>query len=93
MSQPQGTKVTYDHKLIQDWVESRKGKPAKMKDEEIEEPVDELKVKFPNERTRNITLISWEEFFNEFDQEHLAFQFREKTPEGDESKFYKVIYR
>lgn len=93
MAQPQGTKVTFDHKQIQDWVEERKGEPVKLQEEEVEEVVETLKVKFPGERAKNIMPITWEEFFKEFDSEKLAFQFRDETPDGDQSKFYKVIYR
>lgn len=95
MAQPQGTKITFDHRMIQKWVEERRGKPVKIQpeDEEVEEPVELLKVKFPGEKTRNIMPITWEEFFKEFDEEGLAFQFRDETPDGEESHFYKLIYK
>jgi hypothetical protein len=37
--------------------------------------------------------ISWEEFFDEFDREGLAFLYQEKTADGQLSRFNKFVRR
>jgi hypothetical protein len=37
--------------------------------------------------------ISWEEFFEGFEENELAFLYQEETKRGDESRFSKLISR
>ena len=37
--------------------------------------------------------ISWEEFFDKFEEKKLAFLYQEKTSGGDESRFFKFVSR
>lgn len=98
MSQPQGTKITFDHKTIQSWSENRKAIPVKLKNED--EPIEALKIEFPEEHRKHkkndnleIAHLTWKEFFEEFEEEKLAFQYLEEDVDGKKSKFFRVIYR
>lgn len=97
MSQPQGTKVTFDHRTIKQWSEERKAQPVKIKT--VDEPIEALKVEFPEEHrkhkdgTKEIAHLTWEQFFKEFESENLAFQFLDEDVDGKKSRFYRVIYR
>jgi hypothetical protein len=37
--------------------------------------------------------VSWNEFFNKFDEKNLAFLYQEKTATGKPSRFFKLISR
>ncbi|NTU47068.1 hypothetical protein HGA88_05570 [Candidatus Roizmanbacteria bacterium] len=88
--------VTTDHKVIQEWVEKRGGRPATVKgttDDPTKDP-GLLRINFPgfgNEKA--LQEISWEEFFSKFEEKQLAFLFQEQTSTGKESRFFKLIGR
>ena len=37
--------------------------------------------------------ISWEQFFEKFDENKLAFLYQDKTSGGEESRFFKLVKR
>ncbi|MBS3168012.1 hypothetical protein J4216_02730 [Candidatus Woesearchaeota archaeon] len=84
-------KTTIDHEEIKKWIEKRKGKPAKFR--EIGKDIDLLTINFPDVPEAAIEDISWEEFFNNFEENNLAFLYQEETKEGGISKFFKFIKR
>lgn len=81
-------KVTTNHTEIRNWVESRNGKPAKVKDTGI------LRFDFPGYSGEDaLQHISWDEFFEEFEKSKLALIYQNQTAGGDESRFNKLISR
>jgi hypothetical protein len=89
------SKVTTDHKKIQKWTEDRKGVPATVKGTERNGD-DEgiLRIHFPSHSDRSsLEEISWEDFFEKFEEAELAFLYQEKTKEGKESRFFKFVDR
>ena len=44
-------------------------------------------------RTKVLEKISWDEFFEKFDDSDLAFLFQEKTAAGKTSRFHKFVDR
>ena len=82
------TKVTTDDNKIRKWVESRGGKPAVVKGTEI------LRIDFPGYSGKyTLQPISWNEFFQKFEQKKLAFLYQEKTASGKRSNFNKLVSR
>ena len=69
--------VTTDHKQIRKWAEARRGKPATMKDTEEGGEVGILRLHF-DPLDKGLEKISWDEFFEKFDQAALAFLYQEK---------------
>jgi hypothetical protein len=54
-----------------------------------------LRFAFPkarNHKDENLNEISWEEFFEKFDQNGLELIYQEKTSDGARSNFNKLIY-
>jgi len=87
-------KTTTDHAEIRQWVEERGGRPARVKGTENGDSVGLLRIDYPG-FTGEDTLepITWEEFFQGFDENKLAFLYQEETKDGKESRFSKLIDR
>lgn len=88
------TKQTTDHQKIRSWAEERGGKPAAVKGTGGGDDPGILRIDFPG-YTGEDTLreISWEQFFEKFEKEQLAFLYQEETKEGNESRFSKLTNR
>jgi hypothetical protein len=85
---------THDHDTIKKWAEQRKGVPAKVKGTEKNGDEGVLRIHFPGHSDSNdLEEISWEDFFNDFDQEKLDFLYQDKKADGQTSTFHKFINR
>lgn len=67
-------KTTTDHDEIRRWAEERGGRPALAREHE---PLG-LRIEFPEDRESGLLLISWEEFFEKFDEDNLVFLYRDE---------------
>src|SRR4051795_3789550 len=85
-------KLTTDHEEIRQWAEARRGKPATVKSTMSKGEPGILRIDFdpPEESLKS---ISWDEFFEKFDQEKLAFLHQDRTAEGQISRFHKFVER
>ncbi|QDU36813.1 hypothetical protein Mal4_11110 [Maioricimonas rarisocia] len=84
-------KKTRDHDVIRQWVDARCGKPATVKQtQQGNEPAGLLRIDF-GEPDKQLEAIPWDEFFQKFDAENLAFLYQEKTEDGDTSRFCKFV--
>jgi hypothetical protein len=87
--------VTTDHEFIRQWAEERGGKPAAVK--RTREPGDQtgiVRIDFPGySGGESLEEISWDEFFQKFDDANLAFVYQEETAEGEKSNFNKLVRR
>jgi len=86
------SKTTTDHDAIRQWVESRQGRPTRVKGTGDEHGEGILRIDFaePDEKLEE---ISWEEFFETFDDRALAFLHQDKTADGKTSRFFKFVRR
>lgn len=85
---------TTDHKTIQKWVDERGGFPATVASTGDKEEAGILRIDFPGYSGEGkLERISWEEFFEKFEEKKLAFLYQEETKEGEESRFYKFVRR
>jgi hypothetical protein len=89
------SKVTIDHDEIRRWVEARGGKPASIKGTPAKgEEAGLLRIDMPTGASNPpLEPISWDEFFQKFDEENIAFLYQEETAEGEPSHFSKFIQR
>jgi hypothetical protein len=83
--------TTVDHDTIRNWVEARKGRPARVKDA-TEGGGGLLRIDFGKPEDA-LEKISWDEFFKIFDEENLAFLHQDMTDDGQTSRFCKFIHR
>lgn len=83
---------TTDHDEIRRAVEARGGCPATVKSTHKKGDVGLLRIDFPGySGQQTLESISWDEFFEKFDQEHLALLYQEKTKSGRPSRFFKLV--
>lgn len=82
--------VTTDHGRIRKWAESKGGKPAAVKRTHSADDAGILRIMFPSapqSEHEGLTEISWDEFFDEFEESHLALLYE------NDSMFSKIIGR
>jgi hypothetical protein len=88
------SKTTTNHDEIKKWVESRGGKPATVKGTGDGEEAGVLRIDFPGYSGEDsLEPISWDEFFEKFEENKLKFLYQDKTADGKESRFSKLISR
>jgi hypothetical protein len=82
------------HDEIRQWVEERGGKPACVRGTGGGEDVGMIRVDFPGYSGENsLEEISWDEWFEKFDDSNLALLVQEKTANGERSNFNKLVSR
>jgi hypothetical protein len=87
-------KTTTDHEQIKQWVEERGGHPARVKGTDKEDTSGVLVIDYPGYTgTQTLEAISWDEFFQGFEENGLAFLYQEETKDGEDSRFSKLISR
>lgn len=85
---------THDHKEIKKWAEARNGIPAKIKGTGKDKGDGVLRIHFPNHSdSDNFEEISWDDFFEEFDDSKLDFLYQDKKADGETSTFHKFVSR
>jgi hypothetical protein len=85
--------VTTDHEEIRRWVEERGGNPAVVKGTESRGSAL-LRIDYPGfSGEGKLEPVEWEEFFEIFDENNLAFLYQDRTADGGESRFSKFIDR
>ena len=84
------SKTTTDHNEIQQWVSERKGHPARVKGTDDGGGSGVLRIDYPGySGEESLEKITWEEFFEGFEDNKLAFLFQDE----DDSRFSKLIAR
>ena len=86
------SKTTTDHDEIRRWVEARGGRPASVRDTGDGDDPGILRIDF-GDQDEGLEEISWDEWFQAFDDNNLAFVYQEETSEGEESRFSKLVSR
>jgi hypothetical protein len=88
------SQVTTNHREIQQWVEERGGNPARVKGTESKNSPGVLRIDYPGfSGEDSLEEISWEEFFDAFEKNKLAFLYQDTTADGKMSRFSKLIDR
>src|SRR5207253_1731671 len=87
-------KVTTDHDEIRQWAEERGAEPSCVRGTGGEGDVGMLRLDFPG-YTGEDTLehISWDEWFEKFDERGLALLHQDQTASGEKSNFNKIVSR
>jgi hypothetical protein len=81
--------TTTDHDEIRKWAEARDGHPAMIR---TKGKGGVLRIDF-GEKEDDFEEVSWDEFFDVFDQNKLVFLYQDKTQDGGTSRFNKFIDR
>ena len=89
------SKTTQDHKEIRKWAEARGAKPCEVASTHKKGEPGILRFCFPDAPNRNdssLQEISWEDFFEKFDESDLELVYQEKTADGEVSNFNKLVH-
>lgn len=81
-----------NHEEIRSWAEERGARPARVKDTEGQEGGGVLRFDFGEPEDR-LEEISWEEFFEVFEDRELALLEQDETASGEISRFSKFVNR
>lgn len=88
------TRTTTDHDEIRRWVEEHDGQPATVRDTGSAGEPGVLRIDFPGGAGEDqLEHIDWEEWFNKFDHNDLAFLYQEHKASGEGSTFFKLVSR
>lgn len=75
-------------------MEERGGVPACVKTTGNKGDIGVLRIDYPGYgEDQKLQQIEWEEFFQKFDKEKLAFLYQDETADGEQSRFSKLINR
>lgn len=89
------SKTTRDHDEIRRWAEQRGAVPSEVASTERSNEPGILRFQLPDAPNRNdgkLKEISWEAFFEKFDENDLELLYQEQTADGDTSNFNKLIH-
>lgn len=83
-----------DHEEIRNWAEERGAKPACIRGTGDEEDIGMIRLDFPGYSGEgSLEEISWDEWFDKFDESNLALIVQEETANGQSSNFNKLVSR
>lgn len=89
------SRTTKDHDEIRKWAESRGAVPAEVARTEQKGETGILRFEFPkapNHNDSKLKEISWDDFFEKFDENDLELVYQEKTADGQKSNFNKLVH-
>jgi hypothetical protein len=89
------SKTTQDHEEIRRWAEARGAQPAEVASTHKKNEPGILRFCFPDAPNRNdssLSEISWDDFFEKFDESNLELVYQEKTADGETSNFNKLVH-
>ena len=93
MATSQSTTTT-DHDEIRRWAEEREGQPASVKGTGGGDDPGILRIDLPGGAgEESLEHISWDEWFEKFEQQGLAAVLQEQKADGEPSTFVKLVSR
>jgi hypothetical protein len=86
--------VTVDHDFIRKWAEQRGAHPAAVKRTAKGDDPGIIRLDFPGySGADSLVEISWDDFFEKFEEKQLALVYQEHTADGELSNFNKLVHR
>lgn len=88
------SKTTTNHDEIRRWAEERDGKPAAVRGTGGDDDPGILRIDFPGGAGEDsLEHITWDEFFEKFEENGLAFLYQDEKKSGEGSTFFKLVKR
>ena len=89
-----GSRTLNDHEEIRTWAEERNAQPACVRGTGDKGDIGILRLDFPGYTGEDkLQPISWEKFFEKFDERNLSLLVQDKTARGQKSNFNKIVSR
>jgi hypothetical protein len=87
------TNTTVDHDEIRRWAEEHGGRPARVRGTG-DGDAGVLRIDFPGGAgEEDLEPISWDEWFEMFDEQGLALVYQDRKADGEDSTFAKLVRR
>jgi hypothetical protein len=88
------TKQTTDHDEIRRWVEAHGGRPARIRGTGDGDDPGMLTIDFPGGTgDERLEPTSWDEWFEKFEENRLAFLYQDQKAGGEDSTFFRLVRR
>ena len=88
------SQTTTDHEEIRRWAEARGAKPTCVRGTGSKGDTGMLRLDFPGYTGEDkLQPISWEDWFDKFEERKLALVYQEETASGERSNFNKLVSR
>ena len=89
-----GSHVLTDHEEIRQWAEERGAHPSCVRGTGNKRDLGVLRLDFPGYTGQDkLEEISWDEFFDKFDERGLSLLVQDTTARGQKSNFNKLVSR
>jgi glutathione synthase/RimK-type ligase-like ATP-grasp enzyme len=86
--------TTTDHDEIRSWVEEHDGTPAVVRGTESDQGRGVLRIDFPGGAGEDqLEHVEWDEWFQAFEDNDLAFLYQQQKASGEDSTFFKLVAR
>lgn len=86
--------MTRNHDVIRRWVEDREGSPATVRATRSADEPGILRIDFPGySGGDSLEKVSWDAWFEKFDDSDLVFLYQETLADGGASNFNKLVSR
>jgi len=102
---PLSAKITTDHSVIRRWAQDRGGRPAAVMSQPGRSHAGFVHIDFPGHPTHavaaeiwassgaSVAPLTWEEFFERFERDGLAFVYQERSSAGTPSRLFRIVNR
>src|SRR3954452_19128509 len=88
------SQVLTDHNEIQRWAEQRGAKPSAVRRTAGGNDIGIIRLDFPGySGADSLEEVSWDDWFDKFDENNLALIVQERTARGQTSNFNKIVSR
>lgn len=88
---PGKSTTTRDHDVIVRWADARGAQPATVPGTEHGDHLGVLRFDFPGYGGENLEHVSWDEWFDTFDQRDLEFLYQDQKKDGNQSNFFRLL--
>src|SRR3954463_10288231 len=91
MATKAGSNVTTDHDEIRQWAEERGAKPSAVRGTGGGDDIGMIRLDFPGySGADSLEEITWDDWFQKFDESGSAFLFQQPPADGQQSTFNKL---
>lgn len=82
--------ATRSHDVIRQWADARQAVPASVESTERGGTAGVLRLNFPGYGGQRLQEVTWEDWFETFDQRNLVFLYQEHKTDGSMSNFFRL---
>lgn len=94
MTSKSKSRTLTDHNEIRSWAEERDAKPSAVRRTESQDDVGIIRLDFPGySGADSLEEISWDDWFDKFEENELALVVQTETANGEKSNFNKLVSR